>query len=474
MNHKRIIIKSLLVTCPFVLGVIGLVGVEKQPLLDTMYNCFQMYLMDFGGEASNVWIELARWTAPLVTASGILILLTHLGTGIKNGIIYLRGESVAVYAPGNTGDTVLTRLGRRGIRGGERFVKAHSYLLLGDEKENFAFYKDNREKLRGRMVYMRSTSLKGKSAADAGIKLFSPEETAARVFWKQRRLYETSVQKGHRLEIALIGFGRLGEELLYWGLQNLIYSPDQSVTYHIFGDGSHFSAMHPMLGKLSDTVRFYSEPWYACGDLLERADVVAVVEQQDQTKLLADMLGLLRRGEIDVFVQERLSAELLEQQPRLSLFDWQDEAQKPEYIMDEVLLRRAKQINLRYAHLYSGVEETPENMAKEWTGLDGFTRYSNISAADYHDVRLCMLAAMGVAAGDVTKNQELLELLSELEHIRWCRYHYLNNWKYGVPKNGKAKDASRRIHMDLVPYSALTDPEKEKDRENIRVLLSVR
>ena len=27
--------------------------------------------------------------------------------------------------------------------------------------------------------------------------------------------------------------------------------------------------------------------------------------------------------------------------------------------------------------------------------------------------------------------------LAELEHIRWCRFHYLNHWKYGKTKNKK-------------------------------------
>ena len=66
-----------------------------------------------------------------------------------------------------------------------------------------------------------------------------------------------------------------------------------------------------------------------------------------------------------------------------------------------------------------------------------------------------------------------LELHAELEHIRWCRYHYLNNWTYGIPSNGKNKDKTLRIHKDLVPYQTLTDSEKEKDRENVRLLHSI-
>ena len=63
--------------------------------------------------------------------------------------------------------------------------------------------------------------------------------------------------------------------------------------------------------------------------------------------------------------------------------------------------------------------------------------------------------------------------LAELEHIRWSRYHYLNNWRYGMPEDGSRKDKGRRIHADLLPYRELSDNEKEKDRESVRQMLKV-
>ena len=68
----------------------------------------------------------------------------------------------------------------------------------------------------------------------------------------------------------------------------------------------------------------------------------------------------------------------------------------------------------------------------------------------------------------------MLELLAELEHNRWCSYHYLNNWRCGEPADGKRKDTVRRIHRDLIWYRDLPESEKEKDRANIQVLLEVK
>ena len=99
------------------------------------------------------------------------------------------------------------------------------------------------------------------------------------------------------------------------------------------------------------------------------------------------------------------------------------------------------------------------------------SRYSNVSAADYHDIRLQMLDAWGCA--EEALPPDTLERLAELQQIRWCRYHYLHNWKHGVPTNGRRKDPVRREHVDLCPYEELEESEKEKDRRNVLTLLEL-
>ena len=190
-------------------------------------------------------------------------------------------------------------------------------------------------------------------------------------------------------------------------------------------------------------------------------------------KLLEELLLATTRQEIDVFSGDALADSPLAKHPRLRLFAWEQAALDLKVVLDDLLLARAKAINLRYSHLYAGVAETAENREAEWAKLDAFTRESNISAADYHLVRLDMLAAMGLPASAEKLPPETMELLAELEHIRWCRYHYLNNWTFGQPEDGRRKDPSRRVHRDLIPYRDLTEADREKDRENIRILLSV-
>lgn len=471
---KNRLIKGLLFCAPLALGAAGLILLDGQPVLDALFQCVAMYTLNYWDTPPNVLVELARWTAPLATAGGVLLAFARLRNRLQARIRYLRGDGVAVYGPEEKKAMLLDRLGRRGIDGGEDLVPARSYLLLDDEAGNFAFYAQNRDALTGRTVYLQCGSLPAQSVSDPELRLFCPEETAARLFWKQRCLYQTSVRCGHQMRIVFLGFGALGQNLLTYALQNNIFDPGQRIEYHIFGDGGKFSAVHTELSSISDPVLFHSEPWYQSLSLLQEAQMVVVLTQEGQLELARDLLLATAGRSIDVFAASGRQLKLLAGQERLRLFCWKQTGWDPAYIFGDALFERAKRINLRYAHLYGGVPETDESKESEWSKLDTFTRYSNVSAADYHEVRLKMLSALGWPADDDGLTPEQMELLAELEHIRWCRYHYLNNWKQGVPANGARKDPVRRLHTDLISYGELTDGEKQKDRDNIRVLLSIR
>ena len=464
--------KWFLLAVPLVLGAAGFL-LAGEAFLNALFYAVCLYALNVQDAPPNLLVELARWTAPIATASGLLLAFASLRNRIRNELCYRRGNSVAVYGPENERIPFLAALGDRGIDGEERFVRAQCYVLLDGEEENFSFYQRNRERLLGRTVYLRCSSVRPQSSADPELRLFSPEETAARLFWKEHCLYEESCRRGHRLSVVLIGFGKLGEEVLLYALQDNLFHPDQEITYHIFGDGAAFSSIHGQLGQLRDPVIFHDGPWYGSLPLIEEAAAVLVVEQEAQTALADQLLLATGRERFFVFSADETSLALLSGGNRLTLYPWRELSRRPEYILGDTLYDRAKRINLRYASLYGGTEENEQAKEAEWRKLDGFTRYSNISSADYHEIQLRMLEIMGEPADAARMSPACLELLAELEHIRWCRYHWLNNWRFGTPENGKRKDPERRIHADLVPYESLSEAEKEKDRENIRVLFSV-
>ncbi len=55
------------------------------------------------------------------------------------------------------------------------------------------------------------------------------------------------------------------------------------------------------------------------------------------------------------------------------------------------------------------------------------------------------------------------EHLSELEHIRWCNFHYFCNWVYSNQTDKKAK-----IHNCLVSYDKLSREEQLKDAVQLK------
>lgn len=463
--------KLLLFCVPLALGMAGFQCAGGVRMADALYSCVCMYVLGYQTTPPNLWVELARWTAPLATAGAAVLLLTTLQVRVRNLWCYLRGGSVAVYGPEEEREDLLEELGRSGIEGRDRFVGAHNYILLNSEEENFQFYVSNRRKLQKRRVYLKCRSLPAEFAASENLYLFCPEEAAARLFWKEKGLYGVSKRCGHRLRIVLLGFGSLGEEVLRYGLLDNIFAPEQRIEYHIFGDGAAFAATHTQLSSIEDPVIFHAEPWYESVDLLEGAAALLVLTQENPLRLVRDLLLATRLPEIDVFAADDAEAELLAGHKRLNVFPWRREAQRAENILRDKLFGRAKQLHMYYVRKYGRGQAAGAD--QEWRKLDAFTRYSNVSAVDYHDIRLQMLAAQGISPDGAGIPPDVLEKLAELEHVRWCRYHYLHNWRYGVPDNGQRKDPVRRLHIALCPYEELTETDREKDREGVRALFEL-
>lgn len=453
--------RVLLVLLPLFLGMAGLWGLAGEPVLDALFSCVSMYFLNYGDAPANLLVELARWLAPLTTASGILLALCSVRDRIRCIWLELTGGGVAVYGPEEARTRMTERLGRRGIAGTDQLLPARRYLLLGGGEDQTDLCRRILEKRPGAEVFLQCGEIRPQSATSPHLHLFSPEETAARLFWKEHCLWARSVECGHRLRIVLLGFGQLGENLLYYGLLDNIFDPKQVIEYHIFGGSSRFSAVHTQLDQIGDPVIFHREPWWDCLDLIRQAQLVLLLPQEGQAAAARDLLLAAEGPHITVFTGEGGAVSLLEEPGRLEVFSWLEAAMEPEQILQDTLLDRAKRINLRYAQLYGGAADTPQALEAEWEKLDAFTRYSNISCADYHEIRLQMLESL--PSGGAELPPQTMELLAELEHIRWCRYHYLHNWSY-APET----DAARRVHNCLVPFGELSEAEQRKDVEAIR------
>lgn len=106
-----------------------------------------------------------------------------------------------------------------------------------------------------------------------------------------------------------------------------------------------------------------------------------------------------------------------------------------------------------------------------WHNYDEFTRQSNYALADHvpQKVRLLKRAGIYDKGRDAyySLSQEVRDELQCIEHKRWNRFHYLNNWKYG--KDGK--DPIEKTHHYLTSYENLPRNIKDYDADPYLALL---
>lgn len=487
-NQKKILrtLLNAFVIIPLLFGMYGFMVMEGESFADSLYRIILMFSMNYGEAPPNFCVEIARWTALAADAAIVVSAISFAREKACNFFKYCFGDSIAVYGPENEKKELLKQFKwHQRVDGGNKFVMAHRYVLLNNEASNFDFYNEHRKKLCSKKVYIRADSLWTRFINKDNVKIFSPEESAARLFWKSKELwddaekspYRLADRHGHELDIVLIGFGRLGAELIYWGMQNNIFFPDQRIRYHVFGDCTGFISTHTELEHISDKIFQHSEPWTDWVGFIEKADIVLVPEQKEQDALLKDLLFTTTRKNIYVFApKDSLFAELKKTDgfdDRFIIFPWQEESYKWENIEKDLLFKSAMAVNDRYN---SQVREAGNaELAKEWEELDAFTKYSNVSTADYDEIRRRIFKCRNMPIPETKDkiSEPLCEEMSELEHIRWCRYHYLNNWKTMDRIEGcSSKDKERRLHADLVDYKDLSDKSRDKDKEITRDIIA--
>lgn len=432
---------------PFFIGVVcyDLFYIEKGnefPILDAIYSSIKLYSgYTDGGIPLSLPIEIARYLA-LITTLSILVKALSKIMSLANWLKLKFTKPIVIYGNSDYADCVFESMGRsRRIRGGDGLIKgASQYLLMfSDDTQNLKFYNKHYEYLKDKNVYIMLDNISRQNIENAKLTLFSIAENGARQFWRSY-----PVEKSEK--IAFIGFGGVGENLLLYGLQMNIIDPAQHFEYHIFGDAEEFRREHTELDKMSpDEIFFHGEREYEHSELSD-FDRIIICSSTREGGVIAQASKILAATSVPTIYVYAPNGDIISNffgKDRVVCFGTAKETASIDIILNEKTMQAARAQHEYYRQQHGGAP---------WEQLDSFRRYSNVSSSDYlFTIERLMEKGVG------------FETLAELEHIRWCRYHYLNNWKYG-----KEKDNAKRLHHDLVPFGELSEDERKKDIEAIK------
>ncbi len=148
-----------------------------------------------------------------------------------------------------------------------------------------------------------------------------------------------------------------------------------------------------------------------------------------------------------------------------------------------MIRKLARAIHSRYLHEIKNqilkadnyIFYNPGNLENQYVSdfddLPDDIKYSNIDNAVHIPTKLL---SIGYKIRQVKKgfrpfalhlNQEEIETMARVEHIRWSWEKRLNGWVYG-----NSKDEVIKTHPNLISYEQLSESEKQKDRELVKLI----
>jgi len=459
-----IILNSLLAAA-LICGIVGQL-IAGETVSNSVFKTLMMFTLAFFWDPANVLVDIARYLAAIFTFSAIITIVFSAFQILLDRIRGARKNSTFIYGD-NESSKILLDNDKKAIHGIHGFVSADNYILVDDEEKNLIFLMEHRDQLKGKRVFMQTESLPNVLFSDANLKAFCVEEIAGREFWKRYDLIRQAYDENgnpRKLTVALIGWGKLGEQILYYGL---LANSFADVTFHIFGDSHIFEMLHA--DHLDDLhIKAYEKDWYDNIDVIKRSDMVIIAEQENQIRLISELFLIsaeLRvvvcssfRGDVEnkKLLLQNKAGDIPEE--NLTFFNWRKTAHSLEAVQrEEKLLNTGSDDMIRQKGLRRKIRE-------EWDSLDTFKRYAYLNLLDLHRI----YDELRKAWGNFVTEDELLRIL----HVRLCNYYWYHNWNYSAhpdPDDPMAdENPKKRLQKRLRPLEDLSEKEKEIEKRIVK------
>ncbi|MCR5640474.1 MAG: hypothetical protein K6G04_03870 [Lachnospiraceae bacterium] len=477
MKKKWTNFLPVLVIVPFIFGVIGYTQAGI-PLKDAMYDSVSLYVIQQNADSTNVCTEIARWTAALVTTAAVLTLLKRVSIYLYNRMMSIFPNSTVLYGEEEACKELSGRT-KRCFYSEEAVNHAHNQVIMfAEDYDNLQFYQEHRLQWKDRQIYLclRDLDLSFlKTTGSANLHVFNPDQMMARALWKLPEIHR--VLKGNLTRnIGIVGFDSLGHQVLNYGLLQNIFYKNQTYTYHVYGDSRFYQLNKPHFTTMNKDVVIFHQ-----GELTEelgKTDALDLIICTEQVSF--DLLEALwiRYPKAEIYCQFSTDLKLAElmKDNRIHFYGNAEDVYTLENIITENLYAGGILLNYNYNHNGAEIVGTKNLLANqsawkqarlEWGQLDEFTKGSNLASADYLEI---VQQLKEDAHYKMMSVEDRDWELAELEHVLWCRYHILSHWNYGIPADGKNKDATLRIHKCIVPFEELSQEDKDKDLQVIQGL----
>jgi len=128
----------------------------------------------------------------------------------------------------------------------------------------------------------------------------------------------------------------------------------------------------------------------------------------------------------------------------------------------------AQAIHEAYRYAWRGKVHNRDLSIAKWDKLPDYLKESNRQQADHIFYKLHRL---GYTVHRVTNRdivpmaftEDEIEIMAEMEHVRWSEERLRDGWKWG-----ERKDTIRKTSPYLVPWAELPEDAKEQDRQTVR------
>ena len=488
--------ERFLLIAPFVVVILGMLGY----MLGEHYTWYEAVLASLKLlkvhldplPEGNVMLEVARWTGVLFFFS---LIYTAAVAIVNRGIVLIKvrkNNSTAVHGDSAYATLLAKALGKKGILSDEKLsykAKRQVFLYNSDENGLADFQRHSDLFDSSQTIYLGLNSIRQeaiKKSQDIPLHIVNMAEVKAVDYWGDKDRNCTFSER-----IVLIGSGELAEKILYWGLLINVFAIDNNCTYSLIGDFKSFFSLHPVIKDRmrengNDKVIELEGDWTSHYDELIKADrIILCGNPTDNVEIAAKIIETIPVKKIHVGVESKTMQEVLDPE-RCEFFGVMSEDTIEKMFFKDGVELAAKICGASYLnYLECRDSEKTKTVSAEgilkkvrsdqfeadWKKESSYIRVSNLACALHDNQKLKLMKNLGIISDQLsfTENVKAFDALPyekqrelmEIEHIRWNRYLFLNNWRPTEP--GEKRNDTLKVHNCLIPFKELPEEEAVKD-----------